>query len=263
MHSVWACDPTNMGAYLKPTYVYAIGEIYQSAGAPNPMHLILHTCRFNFKPEEFRYRAPTPEEKRVELYYSLAAGAKQISFWWYSAPDNYPDSRYYGVGGAEPETKALWREIGLVGGEIRTIGDLVSRGCPASLPIKKPRMLWVRSLLAGTDTAIVLVVNDNLASDRLGTVVKPVENARLDVQVPSWLKPAEAFEVTCEGIQDVPWKAGANQVSFDLGTVNLTRMLIFTADAGLRGRLQSIYDQQCADNSRTLLAEPGRSVIRN
>ena len=256
VQSVWACDPTNMGAYLKPTYVYAVGEIYQSAGAPNPMHLILHTCRFNFKSEEFPYRAPTPEEKRVELYYSLAAGAKQISFWWYSAPDNYPDSRYYGVGGKEPETKALWREIGLVGGEIRTIGDLISQGCPAALPTKGPRMLWVRSLLSGADTAIVLVVNDNMASDRLGTVVKPVEKAKLAVQVPNWLKPAVAFEVTCKGTRDLQWSAGENEVSFDLGTVDLTRMLIITADANLRERLQGIYDQQCADNAKKLLAEP-------
>ena len=266
VQSVWACDPTNMGAYLKPTYVYGVGQIYQSAGAPNPMHLILHTCLFNFRPEESPYRGPTPEEKRVELYYALAAGTKQISFWWYSASDKDPtqdgDARYYGVGGSSPEMKALWREIGLVGGEIRTIGELIAQGCPAGLPTKGPRMLWVRSLVTGKDTAVVLVVNDNMASDRLGTVIKPVEKAHLAVRTPSWLKDGTAFEVGCDGLKDVPYKADGNGMSFDLGTVRVTRMLVITADAGLRGRLQGIFDQQCAVNAKTLLAQPDERRVK-
>ena len=248
--SVWACDPTNMGAYLKPTYVYAVGEIYQSAGAPNPMHLILHSCRFDFKPEEFPYRAPTPQEKRIEVYYALAAGAKQISYWWYS-----PDNRYYGTGGDAPETKALWREIGLVGAEVRTIGDLVTLGCPAGLPTKGPRMLWARSLLAGPDTAVVLVVNDNMASDRLGTVIKPVEKAALAVQLPLWLKSATAFEITCEGVKDIAWQPSDKGVTFDLGTVDVTRLLVVTRDAGLRQRLQKLYEDRFADNVKKLAAD--------
>ncbi len=172
------------------------------------------------------------------------------------------DARYYGVGGDAPETKALWREIGLVGGEIRTVGDLVQQGCPAALPAKGPRMLWIRSLLAGTDTAIVLVVNDNMASDRLGTVVKPVAKAHVSVQTPRWLRPAEAFEVTSEGTKDLSWKAADNGVSFDLGTVNLTRMLVITGDTALRGRLQKTFDEQCAANAKALLAQPDTRVIK-
>ncbi len=253
VQSVWGADPTNMGAYLKPTYVYAVGSIYQSAGAPLPMHLILHTCRFDFEAEEFPYRAPTPEEKRVELYYALAAGAKQISFWWYS-----PDTRYYGVGGDAPEMKALWREIGLVGGEIRTIGDLVTQGCPANLPTKGPRMLWVRSLIAGADTVVVLVVNDNMASDRLGTVVKPVEQAKLTVRMPAWLRLADGFEMSCEGTKDLAYKAGEGGVAIDLGKVDLTRMVILTADAKLRQRLQATFDKHFAANAKALRAQPAK-----
>ncbi|HSW46419.1 MAG TPA: hypothetical protein VLM89_12695 [Phycisphaerae bacterium] len=255
VQSVWACDPTNMGAYLKPTYVYAVGEIYQSAGAPNPMHLILHTCRFDFKPEESPYRAPTPEEKRIEVYYSLAAGAKQLSYWWYSATDNYPDSRYYGVGGSAPEMKALWKEIGLVGAEVRTLAEQVTLGCPAGLSIKGPRMIWARSLLAGEDTVVILVVNDNMASDRVGTVIRPIDNAKLTVQTPAWLKPAAAFEITCEGTRDVSWQAADGGVRFDLGTVNVTRLLVITKDTGLRDRLQHLYQKDFAANVQKLLAQ--------
>ncbi len=39
------------------TYVYGVGTIYQSAGAPKPMHLIVHTCRFDMK--DCPFRGPT------------------------------------------------------------------------------------------------------------------------------------------------------------------------------------------------------------
>ena len=48
---------------------------------------------------------------------------------------------------------------------------------------------------------------------------------------PAWLRPAAAFEITSEGTKGLPWQSGEKGVVFDLGTVNLTRMLIITADA--------------------------------
>ncbi|HOA74091.1 MAG TPA: hypothetical protein PLQ89_16125 [Phycisphaerae bacterium] len=246
VQSVWHCDPTNLGAYLKPTYVYAVGEIYQSAGAPNPMHLILHTCKFDFPPEETPYRGPTPEEKRVEVYYALAAGAKQISYWWYCQYD-----RYHGVG--HEDMKPLWTEIGLLGAEARTVGDLVAIGCPARVPVESSKMVWCRSLLAGGDTMILLVVNDNLASDRLGTVYKPRLNTRVKVSPPAWIKTADVFEVSADGLLDVKHQpAGNGAVSLELGRLDLTRMVVLTADAGLRSRLQAEYDAKFAANVRKL-----------
>jgi len=64
---------------------------------------------------------------------------------------------------------------------------------------------WVRSLVAGLDTVVILCVNDDCANDRLGTTIRPVENAKLDVI---------------------------------LGTVNVSRLLVVTSDAGLCGRLR-------------------------
>lgn len=245
VQSVWHSDPTNMGAYLKPTYVYGVGTIYQSAGAPDPMHLILHTCKFDFAPEETPYRGPTPEEKRVEVYYSLAAGAKQISYWWFCQFD-----RYHGVG--HPDMQPLWTEIGLVGAEARTVGDLIATGCPADVPVKAPRMIWCRSLLAGADTMILLVVNDNFASDRLGTVVRPHKKTKLAVEAPNWIRPAEVFEVHCDGTKDVGWKSEGGRVGLDLETVELTRMVVITGDKTLRARLQAAYDENFAANVQKL-----------
>lgn len=247
VQTVWHSDPANMGAFVKPTYVYGVGKIYQSAGAPHPMHLILHTCIFDFQPDETPYRGPTPEEKRVEVYYSLAAGAKQISYWWYCQFD-----RYRGVGHKQQEP--LWTEIGLLGAETRTVGDLIAIGCPANVPVEGPGMVWCRSLLASNDTMILLVVNDNMASDRLGTVYKPREITKLSVNLPAWLRSAEVFEVDADGTQDVAATESGGKLALDLGPMELTRMILVTKDAGLRGRLQREYEDNYAENVRKLKA---------
>ncbi len=248
VQSVLESDPTNWGPYLKPTYVYAVGTIYQSAGAPKPMHLILHTCRFDMK--DCPYRGPTPQEKRIEVYYSLAAGAKAMSFWWYT-----PFGEYYGCGGSDKEMKTLWREIGLVGAEIRSAESALIRSCPATVPVSGPRMLWIRSLLVGDDALALIIVNDNFASDRLGTIYRPVEKARVKVHVPSWLKLADVFEITAEGTRDIKWQIDAGELTLDLGTVNLTRFILVSKSASLREQTQQVYQDRFAANVKTLLSD--------
>jgi len=248
VQSLLKSDPTNWGPYLKPTYVYGVGTIYQSAGAPKPMHLILHTCRFDVK--DFPYRGPTPEEKRIEVYYSLAAGAKALSFWWYT-----PFGEYYGCGGSDKDMRALWKEIGLVGAEIRSAESTIVRSCPAVVPVSGPRMLWNRSLLVGDDAMALIIVNDNFASDRLGTVYRPVEKAKVKVRVPSWLKPADAFEVTSEGTRDVKWQADAGELTLDLGTVDLTRFILVSKSTSLREQTQQVYQDRFSANVKSLLGD--------
>jgi hypothetical protein len=257
VQSVLKSDPVNWGAYLKPTYVYGVATIYQSAAAPKPTHYILHTCRMDIQGCPFR--APTPEEKRIEAYYAIAAGAKALSYWWYT-----PFGEYYGCGGDDAASKALWKEIGLVGAELRSAEPVILRSSPVSVPIHKPRLLWVRSLLAGDDTLALIVVNDNFGSDRLGTVYRPVEQAKLTVQTPAWLKAGDVFELTCEGTRDVAWKATDKGVALDLGTVNLTRFIMISKSSAIREQTQKLYNERFADNVKRLLssdqpvARPGK-----
>ncbi|MHC4442896.1 MAG: hypothetical protein ACYTF1_14680 [Planctomycetota bacterium] len=248
LRSVYRYDPTMLGAYTKPTYVYATGKIYQSAGAPKPMHLILHSCRFDM--EEYPFRAPTPEEKRIEVYYALAAGAKGISYWWYTPSKG----KYYGCGGKAPEMVALMTEIGLLGAEVRTAGAVIARSCPVNLAVKAPRKLWIRTLVAGFDTVTIVVVNDDIACDRSGITVKPVEKTRLGVELPQWLQGRDAFEITYEGIRDINWQPIDQQVSIDLGKVEVTRLIMITSDKQLRSQLQKEYNSRFASKVRGLLA---------
>ena len=235
-------DPYYFGFHTRPTYVQAVCTISQSSGQPNPLHAILCSTRYG-NDSGYLGRFPTPEEKRMEVYYAVGSGAKGISYWWF-AYDKY----CRGLSEGTPEAKALWKEIGLLGAEVRTAGPLITTSCPVRLKTKASRFLWVRSLLCGPGTVAVVVVNDNAASDRLGTIVKPIQKASVSIDVPSWLKPASVFEVTQDGIRDVQSQSRDGALTLDLGTVNVSRFVLVTSDVALRLRLQKRYEDMFAAN---------------
>ncbi len=231
--------PDKLEALGKPTYVYAVSSISRWASAPKPLHIVLNCVRIDSKDSPFRFN--TPIEKRIEVYYALAGGATSLSYWWYT-----PYDECYGVGGNDPKGHALWKEMGLLGAEVRTAGPVLVRSCPASLTVKASPGLWVRTLLAGADTVIVLVVNDTTRSTKSGTTIKPVSPADVTVRLPAWLKCESVFEVESGGIQDVQATVKGPDVTMNLGEANVARMFMLTADATLRGQLQKLYDQQFA-----------------
>jgi len=249
---VYFSKPHLFPCYTKATFVYAVGRICRSACAPKPLHLILNCTRRQDKDRKFRFA--TPAEKRIEVFYALGAGAKQLSYWWFvPLPPNAEGSA--GLATDDPDAQALWREIGILGAEVRTAGPLIIRSCPADLNVSCSKYLWVRPLLSGTDSILVLCVNDDYACDRLGSVYKPIENAEVSLTVPSWLKPRYVFEINARGIQEVKWDQSQESVTLHLGTVDLTRLVVITSDRTLAERLQDLYNQRFKANVETLFSE--------
>lgn len=240
--------PGTLSAHSKPTYVSAVTTISQSSCQPKPLHVILCSTRYQDEKAGRKGRYPTPEEKRMEVYYAIGNGAKGISYWWFA-----PDVNCVGLGTDEPEAKALWKEIGLLGAEVRTAGSVITLSCPVDLPIKAPSQLWTRTLLAGTDTVALIAVNDDVACDRVGTVYKPVDDAEIQVEIPKWIKPTEVFEVTCRGVGSVPWKLEGSKAILSLGTVDISRFVLITSDRNLRSRLQTEYDSKYSANVEKIL----------
>ncbi len=260
--------PERIKVYSKATYVYAVADVCQSACEPHPLHIILYaSCHVDNK-EKRRFRFATPPEKRIEVFYALGAGAKGLSYWWYTPADK-GEKFAYGVGAAvedkDPGAAALYKEIGLLGGEIRTVGPVLLNSCPAEVPVQTKDPLWTRTLLAGLDTIVLLVVNDQYTNDEKGTNIRPVGKAAVSMKVPAWMKPASVFEVTSQGTADVKWASTGSQVSLDLGQVDVTRLIVVTADRELRRQLQERYASQFATNVKTLMQEGSRPAapVRN
>ena len=120
------------------------------------------------------------------------------------------------------------------------------------MPVKVSRYLWARTLVSGLETVALVVVNDDVLCDRMGTVVKAVEKAKATVETPSWMTPADVFEVTSDGIREITWKRDGASVEVDLGTVNISRLVFITSDGTLRDRLAKLYATKFADNVKAL-----------
>ena len=71
--------------------------------------------------------------------------------------------------------------MGVLGAEVRAAGEVLVRSCPAKLPATASPGLWVRTLLAGTDSVVVLVVNDTSKGTTTGTTIRTVSPAHVRV----------------------------------------------------------------------------------
>ena len=244
------------------SYVWAVSSISQSSCQPKPLHVILCSTKYYSQDRTYEGRFPTPEEECLQMHYAIAAGAKSISHWWFS-----PDTYCRGTGADDPAARALWNEIGLLGAQMRTAGPLITRSCPVPMNLTTTPGLWARALLSGDDTLLIVVANDTIISKREGTEVKPLEMAKVTFPIPYWMIRGDEFEITPEGIKDVVpeleaghetrtgrWVPGTAVFTFDLGTVEVARLLVLSSNRKLRGKLEKLYQEKFAANVAKLKA---------
>lgn len=247
--------PGWLAQYCHPFFVHAAAEVARSGSEPRPMHVILNSVSYRDGDKVFRYG--TPEEKRIEFYYALAAGAKGISYWWFT-----PYGECRGCGSDDPEARAMMAELARLNAEARALEPLLALSHPADPPGRKTdsfataRPLWLtcRTLFAGQHTAIVVLVNRDHASDRLGSLYEPIPKGEVTFRTPPWLKRAHALRSTRDGIAPVTFTEKDGALIVTLENVALTELLILTDDAALAEQLsarRAALDQQAAEAHKT------------
>jgi hypothetical protein len=104
---------------------------------------------------------------------------------------------------------------------------------------------------------VLLAVNENVVSDRLGSVVVPLAKVTVSLTRPEWLAVADGFEITPTGVRLVAWKQEGTQLVLDLGPTEVARLVVLTADKGLHGRLEQLYQNKFAATVAGLLPRGG------
>jgi len=225
--------------YTKPTSIYATAIATTTAAEPNPMHMILYSCEYKDTSIGEIWPFSTPASKRIQAYYALAGGAKGMAYWWFKA--GYP---FNGLDDGGPEAQALWKEIGLIGNEIKTAQPLLVTGHPVTMTTSASSGVWVKTLAAGIDSMILIAVNDQFYNDEYGTHYTPVSNANVTVTLPSWLQSSPtAFAIGPDGTSNVSTSLNGNQLQVALGTLNVTRMIVITTNPQLKTTIQARYDE--------------------
>ena len=82
---------------------------------------------------------PTPQSKRMEIYYALAGGAKGLCYWWF--PKGWPSD---GLSDQTSAGQALWKEMGLAHNEIKTVQPLLVTSQPVDLTLTPSANVWAR-----------------------------------------------------------------------------------------------------------------------
>ncbi len=104
----------------------------------------------------------------------------------------------------------------------------------SSLPV----WLMARTLFVGTHTAIIILVNRDHASDRLGTLYQPIPKARVTFQKPPWMDVPPAFRLPKEGLKTVQLTSQDGYVTAHLENFELTEMLVLTTSPTLKEEVQ-------------------------
>ncbi len=254
LRDVYTKRPERKDLYKKATYISMVGDIAESSCEPRPLHMILYGNRYLDKKDKTNsFRYPTPAEKRIEVYYALSAGAKGLSYWWYT-----PAAPAYGLGGAthnpgDTQAVALWHEIGLMGAEVRTAGPIITMSCPIELKAEAPDSVMVRFLASGDHTLLMLAVNNNYENTDKGTTLEPVRNASVEVTLPGWMKSAQCFEISATGTKTLAARRSSAGLHIPLGSFDVTKMVAITSDGKLREQLQSYYADRLGDATGRLL----------
>lgn len=223
--------------YTKPTSIYAAAIATTTAAEPNPMHMILYSCEYKDLDLGYIWPFATPASKRVQAYYALAGGAKGMAYWWFKR--GYP---FNGLDAGTAAATALWKEIGLIGNEIKTAQPLLVTGHPVAATIATSAGVWAKTLAAGIDSLILVAVNDDFYNDWAGTHLTPVMNATVTVTLPSWLQASPyAFAIAPYGVSDVGTSLSGNQLRVCLGTLQVTRMVVITTSTTLKAEVENRY----------------------
>jgi hypothetical protein len=237
--------PQQQPVHVKSAYTYGWACTTKAACEPRPLHCIINCSRLQIDGKIWRYS--TPAEHRIQAYYVLAGGATQLAHWWFT-PKAATDVASAGCGTDEPAAAAIWREIGLIGGELGTAGPVIVRTIPVQMPVTASPRLWVRPLIAGLDTLVLVCVNDDYSSIDTGTMVRPISSAQIGLKLPGWLEPVSVFEVDYRGVRDVPFTLTGPRIDLHLGAVNVTRLILVTSDSTLKNTLLSRYDSRYGPN---------------
>ncbi len=237
--------PNAIPLFRKSTSIYAAAIATTTAAEPNPMHIILNSVETKNTSTGEIWPFAAPANKRIQVYYALAGGAKGMAYWWFKK-----GQPWNGLDANTPAALALWKEIGVCGNEIKTAQPLLVISHPVTLPLSPSTNVWARMLAADTNALILLAVNDSYVNDQTGTYVTNVPNASITATLPSWLVSSNlgAFEISAGGINDVTTVLNGNQLQVLLGTLTVTRMIVITTNPQWRTTIQQRYDQMIRAN---------------
>jgi len=218
--------------------LYSVAKRSRAGGMPQPAITILQASHI----QGVRY--PYPEEERIMAYAILAAGMNGICYYWYNCNANL------GVQYNAP----LWEEIGKINREFKLLADYVGVCFPVSLASVKPAGVWVRTIAAGSDILVAVVMNGNFSysENTLEGLFSytPLTSAQVQLSLPGGFDVNTVVAVEPNGPNALPYTLLDGVLTFEAGPLELGKLVVISRDAGTVSALLSRWQMLVENKSR-------------
>jgi hypothetical protein len=134
---------------------------------------------------------------------------------------------------------------------IDVVAPLVALAHPTSLATCADEKVWLRTLLAGPDAALIVCGNEDYAQERTACLVRPRDGVAIELPKLPWLEPRGAWRVTETGLE--PLKLEGSRV--ELGRLEAAEVVLVAAEPGLAERLWTRHAELERDRAEALLRE--------
>lgn len=164
-------------------------------------------------------RFPTPQEEKMMAYYCLASGGKGLCYY------TYDDSKPGGAGDHGVEANpTLLKTIGQINLTVQTLTPLLINAYPCDGIVSQHSVstvtnsdaLWHRTLLCADGTVLLILVNHDFNSDAKGFSSKPLNDVRLELQLPPWGHHEAALAADHNGIRELEFSTNGGDRSMNL-----------------------------------------------
>lgn len=200
--------PHGYGTYLEETAYYT--RDLKEASEPKPIWVWSQAiASWTERPKR---PVPTPEELAAQLMYNLGRGAKGIIWFNYEheAAERYPDVR---------EAMQRWGRV------MRVTREDFLRSDPTALDINAPAKLDVAPLIT-PDKLILCLTNRDYDIDPAAYHFRTQKNVTVEIELPSWIEPALALEVTPDGVRQLPADIKRNKAGITVGDVHVCTLVV-------------------------------------
>ena len=211
-------------------------------------------------------RFPTPQEEKMMAYYCLASGGKGLCYY------TYDDSKPGGSGDHGVEANpTLLETVGRINLTVHTIMPLLLQAYPCKNIVRRHSVdtetdsdvLWHRTLLCEDGTVLLILVNHNFNSEAKGFSSKPLNDVRLELQLPPWGHHEAALAVDGDGIRELEFSTdrGDHSMNLYLPELKTAELIVIGtlrvgADLGRRfGTLRHLANQRAEQLTAGLEAE--------
>ncbi|MBN1437454.1 MAG: hypothetical protein JW936_10305 [Sedimentisphaerales bacterium] len=154
-------------------------------------------------------RKPVPSEVRISMLYAVGCGATGL--WSYIDSSEAGGVLLFHGSDVLPE---IWDVIGRTSRELTSIASLISVAHAATWAASDTDTIWIRTLLAGRDGAVVIAVNDDYSCTPAGFEQNPANNVAFQFDDLPWLRPQMVYRVAADQLVPVPAQRNNNQLNW-------------------------------------------------